>query len=126
MNEYLLDSDVIIWILRGREDTIQLMEKIKKEVIPSCSVLSVFEIQAGMRRAEESKTNQFLDALKVWAVNKEIATLAAKYVREYRKKSKTLNPIDTMIAATCVLNNLTLVTYNPKDYPIGELNTFKF
>src|SRR3990172_3074760 len=122
MNEYLLDSDVIIWILRGREDTIQLIEKIKKEATPGCSVLSVFEIQAGMRRSEESKTNQFLDVLKAWDVNKEIAALAARYVREYRKKGKTLNPIDTMIATTCVLNDLTLVTYNPKDYPIGELS----
>ena len=83
MSSYLLDSDVIIWYLRGREDTRNLMQDIQRAGVPFCTSLSITEVVLGMRKREEDVTREFLDSLEVipvgrrrmvgWRTNKEIS-----------------------------------------------------
>lgn len=124
MARYLLDSDIIIWCLRGRRDTVQLVEELQKESVPYCSALSIIEVELGMRGGEEKATRGFLDALRVEPVDGNVARLAATYMREYRRKGKTLDLVDASIAATCVTRSLLLVTYNVKDYPVSEVTFY--
>jgi predicted nucleic acid-binding protein len=42
-------------------------------------------------------------------------------IRESKGQGITLDIPDAIIASTCVLHNLILVTYNRKHYPISEL-----
>lgn len=121
MAKYLLDTSTIIWVLRGKEETVRLVNKIKEEGVPGCSALSIYEVLVGIRKGEEQRTSRFLQALHVYPVDRKVATLAAEYSRKYRSKGKVLNPIDAMIAATCLVNDLTLVTYDLRDYPLAEL-----
>ncbi len=121
MARYLLDSDVIIWCLRGRRDTVLLVEELQRESVPYCSALSVIEVELGMKKGEEKATRGFLDALRVEPVDKNVARLAATYMREYRRKGMMLDLVDASIAATCVTRGLLLVTYNVKHYPVPEL-----
>jgi PIN domain nuclease of toxin-antitoxin system len=58
---YLIDSDVLIWHLRGHQPTVQLLRSLvqtspqEEAVLPlGCSVISVFEVWAGMRTGGES------------------------------------------------------------------------
>lgn len=60
MSLYLLDSDIIIWYLRGREETHQLMQDIQRVSVPSCSSLSITEVVLGMKKKEEKVTREFL------------------------------------------------------------------
>ena len=46
---FLLDSDVIIWHLRGHEPTEELLRAIEPEPPIGCSTLSVFEVWTGDR-----------------------------------------------------------------------------
>lgn len=124
MARYLLDSDIIIWCLRGRRDTVQLVEELQKESVPHCSALSIIEVELGMRGGEEKATRGFLDALRVEPVDGTVARLAATYMREYRRKGTTLDLVDAGIAATCVARSLLLVTYNVKDYPVPEVTFY--
>ena len=41
MSPYLLDSDVIIWVLRQHQRTLDLVQELTKAGIPACSPLSV-------------------------------------------------------------------------------------
>lgn len=120
----MLDSDIIIWCLRGRKDVVEIIRELEKEAVPSCSALSIIEIKLGAKKKEEEATNAFLDALQVFPVDKNIAILAAKYIKEYKTKGKTLDFVDAVIAATAVINDLSLVTYNTKHYPIAELRLY--
>jgi predicted nucleic acid-binding protein len=124
MIEYLLDSDVLIWQLRDQEEIVELLASLSKRGILACSVMSIVEVQAGVRRGEEKKTDTLLDSLKAYDVTPAIANLAGKFIRDHRAKGITLDFVDSVIAATAVIHGLTLLTYNIKHYPMPEVTLF--
>ncbi len=124
MAGFLLDTDVIIWHLRGREETTEALKEIQRYGVPSCSVLSILEVQLGIKKGEEGKTLRFLDALKVFVVDRSIANHGARLIREQRRKGITLDIPDAVIAATCLEHHLILLTYNTRHYPIPDLQFY--
>lgn len=120
---YLLDSDVIIWVLRKQERTLKLVDEISRSGVPACSPLSVIEIMIGAKPGEEEATTGLLTALQLLPVDRAIAERAAEYIRVYQNKD---NPdfADAIIAATAVTHNLILVTYNRKHYPMPEIKLY--
>jgi len=121
VSHYLLDSDVLIWCLRGRKDVLQLVRELHKESLPGCSSMSIIEVQLGVKKGEEEATHTFLDALRDYPVEGPIAHQAAEYIREWQKKSKTLDFVDAIIAATCTTHQLILVTYNLSHFPMSDI-----
>jgi len=116
-----LDSDVIIWHLRGRKEVTDVLRDLQRVGLPACSALSVLEIQLGVKKGEEEKTDRFLKSLRILDVDMEIASKAAQLIRRYKARGVTLDLPDSVIAATCILHELILVTYNLKHYPISEI-----
>jgi len=121
MSRFLLDSDVIIWHLRGRKEVTDVLRDLQRFGLPACSALSVLEVQLGVKKGEEEKTDRFLRSLRIFDVNMEIASKAAQLIRRCKPKGVTLDLPDFVIAATCLLHELILVTYNTKHYPISEI-----
>jgi predicted nucleic acid-binding protein len=117
VSKFLLDSDTIIWHLRGREKITEMLKDLQKFGVPTCSALSVLEVQVGVKKGEEAKTDQFLKSLKILDVNRGIANKAAHLISEYRVKGITVDIPDAVIAGTCILHDLILVTFNTKHYP---------
>jgi len=117
---YLLDSDVIIEFLRGNKTTISLIHELADDGI-GCSVLTSMEVKRGLFSKQEKEAIYFFRAMKIYSVIPKIGDLAVDFIKEWRSKGKTLQLIDTAIVATAVTNNLTLVTYNKRDYPMKEL-----
>ncbi len=124
MSNYLLDSNIIIDFLLKRPKSIKILEDLSINSVPSTSPLCIAEVQLGVKKGEINKTNQFLDSLIIYDLTKEIANLSGKLIREYKEKGRTLNLVDTLIASTCIINDLTLVTYNIKNYFIKDLKLF--
>ena len=121
MADYLLDSDVIIWILRGKPGSTDAIRDLQSRGTLGCSALSVFEVELGIKPGEEDRTRELLRSLRCYVLDAEAASRAAGWFREYRRKGRTLDFMDLLIGATSLRWNLTLVTYNPKDFPIPEL-----
>jgi len=122
MSKYLLDSDIIIWHLRGRKEITEMLKDLQRSGLPACSAISVLEVQLGVKtKDEEEKTNRFLESLKVFDVNMDVAKIAAQLIRQYKAKGVTIDIPDSIIASTCILHDLILVTYNRRHYPISEL-----
>ena len=117
----LLDTDVIIWYLRGRESVHAWVQEISRDGVPRCSALSVTEVVSGMRPKEESATREFLQALRVIDVDRGIAWHAGELIRSRGREEVTLDFVDATIAATCLRHRLALATYNLRHYPISEL-----
>ncbi len=124
LSRFLIDSDVIIWFLRGRKETISLLEKLGRTGISACSPISIVEVLLGMKKGEDKETSQFLDSLEIYPIDREIATLAGEFMRRYKNKGVTTEIPDAVIGATCILHNLTLVTYNTKHYPFKGLKIY--
>ena len=74
-----------------------------------------------MRPSEETATREFLEALQVVDVDRNIAWQAGELLGDDGRRGITLDFVDTTIAATCVRHRLLLATHNVKRYPIREL-----
>jgi len=124
VNGYLLDSDIIIWRLRGNPEVLALLRELAERGRLCCSVVSVLEVEAGMRKGEERATVGFLDGLQDLSVDKIVARKAARYLREFRPRGATLDFADCLIAATAGLNDLVLVTKNVTHYPMEDVELY--
>ena len=122
---YLLDTDVIIWHLRGHEPTEALLRTIEDEQPLGCSALSAFEVWAGARPQEEEPTRRFLEMLDQIPAGSRIALAAAGYWRDFRRRGVTLGRADALIAATAQVRGLILVTYNRGHYPMDDISLYE-
>lgn len=91
--------------------------------IPSCSVIPVAEIFAGMRQEEERATRTLLDGLMIISVTQDIAEAAGRFKR--RTRAQRLELADCLIAATVLVEGAVLATGNIKDYPMPEISVIK-
>ena len=118
---YLLDTDVLIWILRGREDIVEKVSELKETSNLCISVISVAEIYKNIFPSELTTTEDFLDQHIIFDTDQKIAKIAGLYWQQYNKQFKTLSLADCLIAATANENNLTLVSLNIKHFPMNDI-----
>jgi len=114
MQTVLLDTDYVIDFLRGKSLAII---SLLKESTAFLSMLSVYELYAGMRPEEKQATDDFIQACKIEPVTMEIAKQAGIFRFENRQKGITLSIVDCIIAETARANNHLVATSNKKHYP---------
>ena len=119
MSKILIDTDLLIDVLRGREEVRIFLLNFAGRSVPCCSVISVAELYAGMRPEEQAATDGLLDALVIVPVTQEIAKVAGCYKRGV--KSRRLELADCLIAATAYMEDAALATGNVKDYPMSDI-----
>jgi predicted nucleic acid-binding protein len=124
MASHLLDTDILIWVLRGKLQAIEFLRDLLKREVPAISSLSIYEVWAGARPSEESEISSFLSAFRIISVSESIAKRGAEYYRHFRTKGITLSVTDALIAASARTEALILVTQNRRDYPMLDI-TFR-
>ncbi len=124
MPDYLLDSNVLIQHLRGHAPTTTLLTRLALDGQLGLAAISRTEVLAGMRPHERETTLQFLDALACYPLGIAAADLAGDLVRRYRRQGVTLDIPDALIAATALHYELVLLTYNPRHFPMPELQLY--
>ncbi|MBK5275019.1 MAG: type II toxin-antitoxin system VapC family toxin [Desulfuromonadales bacterium] len=117
MPDVLIDTDVAIDFLRGMPYAQPLLTGLWTGGQVALSVLSVYELTAGMRDVEKSATNNFIDACVIEQVTVEIATKGGELYRKYRAKGIILTSPDCLIAATALVKSYKVATRNVKHYP---------
>jgi predicted nucleic acid-binding protein len=121
MAAYLLDTNLLIRALRGDSATIGLIAELAAEGAISISAVTSLEIFAGMRPREEAHTKALLDSLINLPVNATIAEQAGRWLYQYARQGIQLSFPDALLAATALVENLTLVTTNAQHFPMPEL-----
>jgi len=122
----IIDTDVLIWYLRGSEAAKRAVEA---NIPFSISVVTYMELVQGMINKAEMK--KFQKQLQAWNVNiiqidKEISARAIFYVQEYAL-SHSMMLADGLMAATVVQYGEVLLTANDKQYkylPTIEVKKF--
>lgn len=114
---YLLDSDILINHLRKRTPLQAYLGELQAAARFACSTITVAEVYAGMRPAEETATRRLMDGLVHLPVTSPVAEKAAQLQKDGRKAGQTIALADCLIAATALLEKATLVTANAKHYP---------
>lgn len=122
---YLLDTDIVIWILRGNKKYIDLVLKLKDQDSLSISVITIAEIYKNIFPSELLAVESFFNEMEIWNITSSIAKQAGLYFQQYSKKLKNLNLTDCLIAATVKNNNLKLVSLDAKHFPMTDIAVLK-
>lgn len=119
MKNILVDTDVLINFLRGRESARDFLTSLAEDASLCCSVITVAEIYAGMKPHEKEGTDALLDSLDIVEITREIAEKAGAYKGGI--KSQNLELDDCLIAATALVKQTALATCNVKHYPMDDI-----
>lgn len=123
----LIDTDVIIWYMRGNTNSLYALERDKGF---SISVVTYMELVQGMRNKNE--LTALRKALKSWGakiiyITEEISSKAMFYVEQHYLRH-SMQFADALIGATAVSHGLPLLTGNDRHYKVikeVELSKFK-
>ncbi len=123
---FLVDTDVLIWALRGRQPVIELLATLGQQASKplAISVISVFEVWAGRHESEEQVTAEFLAEFTHLEIDDEVALRAAELARFDRVRGSSPSVPDLFVAAAALANDLTLVTYNTRHFDYPEVKVY--
>jgi hypothetical protein len=122
----IVDTDVLIWYLRGNEKAFKAIENLENF---SISVITYMELVQGMRNKNE--LNSLRQALHAWNatilyITEEISA-KAMFAVEQHFLSHSMLLADALIGSTAVAHGLPLLTGNDKHYKImKEVQIKKF
>jgi predicted nucleic acid-binding protein len=81
------------------------------------SVLSVYELVAGLREKEKADTEHFIQAFIVETVDDQVARRGGELFRTYRKKGITLASVDCLLRATALERKHKIASRNISHFP---------
>jgi predicted nucleic acid-binding protein len=117
----LLDTTVLIDVLRGRPAAERLRSLGRTGDVPWICAISVEEIWRGLLADEEGVAGRLIDALRLAPLGRDQGRLAGGWRRDHAARGITLSQADCLIGAAALGVGARLATGNPKDFPIEEL-----
>ncbi len=112
MADYLPDTNIFIGVFKGDEKLKNLIESSDSAIN---TIIYLELIQGAKNKIELERIEKYLVLYELLHFDKVTSERAIKLVRDYSKSHGLMLP-DAIIAATCLENNLTLITYNVKDF----------
>ena len=112
MAESIVDANVLIALFRGNVDLKDFLETL------NCGVdttVYVELIQGAKNKNEVKRIESALRTFPIIHFNEAVSRQTIRLIRSY-SKSHGLLLADAMIAATCLVHDLDLVTFNEKDF----------
>jgi predicted nucleic acid-binding protein len=113
-DRYLIDTDVLIDYFKDNPKAIEFLES--PEITILISSITVAELFAGVRDGHErEKIENFISAFEFLPLTLEISRMGGLLKRDYGK-SHGLGLADSLIAASSIISESTLVTLNIKHF----------
>jgi len=120
VDKILLDSDVVINLLKKKEETLKKLQDLG-ECEFCISPIVIAEVYAGARPKENEQIEALFSYFISLDINAEVGVITGKYASTFRKAFQGISLEDYMIAATANHYGLQLWTYNKKHYPMKDL-----
>jgi predicted nucleic acid-binding protein len=118
----LLDTTVLIDVLRGRVAAQRLLGLMSSGEVPYVCCINIEEIWRGIRPWEEEQAGRLVDGLRLADLGLSEGRRAGRWRREAATRGTTLSQADCLIAAAAVGVRARLATGNPKHFPMEELD----
>ena len=120
MKKYLIDSDILIYFLKGKQEVVERLSQIPIDDL-YISRINYTELIYGAYNS--SKINQnlkviepFLDNFKVLEFTQISSIIFAKEKARLKKNGNIIADIDLMIASIAIENDCTLISNNIKHF----------
>jgi len=131
MKTHLIDSSVIIDYLRGKKETVDLIENIEGDL--TSSYICLAELFEGIYRVKDRKhakdiTLRFFASLSsVFGLDEKIAEKFGQIRKEVKLKGNIIEDLDIFIASTCIVYDLTLITHNKEHFSrVKDLKIYSY
>lgn len=121
MGLLLLDTTVLIDVLRGRPAAGRLLDLRRGGDLPATSPINVEEIVRGLRSDERETADRLFSGLLILPLGRDEGELAGSWRRQLAAEGTTLHQADCLIAATALRAGARLATGNPRDFPTEGL-----
>lgn len=117
---YLIDTDTIIFALRG-DKTVSAKFEENKHIPISISMITYAELVFGAKRSQNErknmmKVNRIREIYPIEELNTGVMEVFADIKSKMYAKAIRIADMDLLIAATAIYNDLTLVTNNTKHF----------
>jgi len=118
--KYLIDTDWIIYGLRGEERIVKRLLELKRGGL-AISIISLAELYEGIcysrdPASDEKVLKDFLSGVTVLGMSEEICKIFGRERAKLRREGKLIGDFDLLIASTCLHYNLTLLTDNIQEF----------
>lgn len=122
MSNVLLDSSVVIDLLRDREGAKRRLLEAQRagDEVFTCAVVAA-EVTFGLKSREREAASILFEGFQAAPLGVAEGRLAGWWRQRFASKGKTLEQADCIIAAAAVGVGARLATGNPKDFPMKEL-----
>jgi tRNA(fMet)-specific endonuclease VapC len=121
MNQYLLDTNICIYIINKRPESVY--KKFKKINLENIFISSItdFELRYGVEKSQKSEKNfqvieDFLGYLNIVPFDNSASMIAASIRNRLEKKGEMIGPYDILIASQAIAKDLVLITNNEKEF----------
>lgn len=121
MIRYLLDTNICIYIMNRRP--IEIIHKFKQFNVGDIgiSTITVSELQYGAVKSKNPKLNiqrveEFLTPLEILPYDHNAANFYGEIRHNLETKGEIIGPLDLLIAAHALSNDIILVTNNEKEF----------
>jgi len=120
MKKYLIDSDILIYFLKGKQEVVERLSQIPLDDL-YISRINYTELMYGAYNS--SKINQnlkviepFLESFTVLEFTKASSLIFAKEKARLKKSGNIIADMDLMIASIAIENDCTLISNNMKHF----------
>ncbi|MBI4017709.1 MAG: type II toxin-antitoxin system VapC family toxin, partial [Candidatus Aenigmarchaeota archaeon] len=116
-----LDSDILIYALRGKEPFVSTVKELEKKVALATTDINVFELYAGAYKSSHSdrelaSVKGALNALTLLHTSEGSMELAGKIAADLHRKRTPIDAKDLFIASICMVSGCSLLTRNTKHF----------
>lgn len=117
--DYLLDTNICIYFLKGRYGLVEKIERIGVENL-YISEITVAELKYGVEKSSNPDKNrpvinELIDRFKQIPIYGALDVYAKEKAR-LKKAGNIVDDLDLLIGATAIQNNMVLVTNNEKHF----------
>lgn len=122
MGAVLLDTTVLIDLLRGRPGAVERLRGLRRagESLYACAV-NADEVARGLRSGEEEHARRLFAGLRVAPLGVEEGWRAGEWRRTFARRGRTLAQADCLVAAAAASLGARLATGNARDFPMPEV-----
>lgn len=117
---YILDTDIVIWILREDPKVISTIGRLG-ESSTSVSTITIAEVYKNAFPSEIYSIEDFFDHQVIYQISRNTATEAGLYWNQFHKKLKELAIADCLVASTAKEFGLTVLTLNTRHFPMSDI-----
>lgn len=122
MGAVMLDTTVLIDVLRGRAGAAQRLRALRRggDDAWACAI-NVEETVRGLRSGEHRAAGGLFAGLRMAPLGDGEGWRAGEWRGEHARRGVTLAQADCLIAAAALAIDARLATGNPRDFPMAEL-----